>query len=96
MNEFQWADGSHSVSDIQDYVEYTIKKHEKIVLSINTFILNKSYAYLLNVEPSNLVFLKTYNTEFDVYYNINHHGAEISVTWLVERSAIKLLILIRY
>ena len=26
-----------------------------------TFIPNKSYAYLLNVEPSNLVFLKTYN-----------------------------------
>ena len=26
---------------------------------------NKSYAYLLNVEPSNLVFLKTYNTAFD-------------------------------
>ena len=26
---------------------------------------NKSSAYLLNVEPSNLVFLKTYNTEFD-------------------------------
>ena len=25
----------------------------------------KSYAYLLNVEPSNLVFLETYNTEFD-------------------------------
>ena len=30
-----------------------------------TFPPNKSYAYLLNVEPSNLVFLKTYNTEFD-------------------------------
>ena len=30
-----------------------------------TFNPNKSYAYLLNVEPSNLVFLKTYNTEFD-------------------------------
>ena len=29
-----------------------------------TFTSNKSYAYLLNVEPSNLVFLKTYNTEF--------------------------------
>ena len=29
-----------------------------------TFTLNKSYAYLLNVEPINLVFLKTYNTEF--------------------------------
>ena len=28
-------------------------------------IPNKSYAYLLNVEPSNLVFLKTYSAEFD-------------------------------
>ena len=26
---------------------------------------NKSYAYLLNIEPSNLVFLKIYSTEFD-------------------------------
>ena len=26
---------------------------------------NGSYAYFLNVEPSNLVFLKTYYTEFD-------------------------------
>ena len=26
---------------------------------------NKSYAYFLNLEPSNLVFLKTYSTEFD-------------------------------
>ena len=26
---------------------------------------NKSYDYLLNVGPKNLVFLKTYNTEFD-------------------------------
>ena len=30
-----------------------------------TFTPNKSYAYSLNVEPSNLVFLKTYNTELD-------------------------------
>ena len=29
------------------------------------FMPNKSYAYLLNFSPSNLVFLKTYNTEFD-------------------------------
>ena len=29
------------------------------------FTPNKSYANLLNVEPSNLVFLKTYNSEFD-------------------------------
>ena len=30
-----------------------------------TFTPNKCYDYLLNVERSNLVFLKTYNTEFD-------------------------------
>ena len=28
-------------------------------------MLNKSYAYLIYAEASNLVFLKTYNTEFD-------------------------------
>ena len=31
-----------------------------------TFTANKSYAYLLNVEPSNLVFVKAYNIEFDI------------------------------
>ena len=30
-----------------------------------TFTPNKSYSSLLNVGPSNLVLLKTYNTEFD-------------------------------
>ena len=30
-----------------------------------TFTPNKYYAYLSNVEPSNLALLKTYNTEFD-------------------------------
>ena len=30
-----------------------------------TLIPNKSYAYLLKVEPRNLVFLKAYYTEFD-------------------------------
>ena len=30
-----------------------------------TFTPNKSYVYLLNVKPSNLVFFKIYNTEFD-------------------------------
>ena len=30
-----------------------------------TFTPNKSYGYLLNVELSSLVFLKTYNTEFN-------------------------------
>ena len=141
-DEFELPDGSYSVSDIQDYIEFIIKKHEtlttippihvyinrinnRLVFKIKdgyklelqtpetmklfgstkklidktkngekvpslevvevvlvqcnlvdnqyqqksevlyTFTPNKSYAYLLNVEPSNLVFLKTYNTEFD-------------------------------
>ena len=29
-----------------------------------TFTRNKFYTYLINVEPSNLMFLKTYKTEF--------------------------------
>ena len=32
---------------------------------LNTFTHNKSFAYLLNIEQSNLVFLKTDSTEFD-------------------------------
>ena len=30
-----------------------------------TFTPNKCYAYLLNVEPSNLLLWKTYNTDLD-------------------------------
>ena len=29
-NEFELPNGSCSVSDIQDYIEYIIKKHEKL------------------------------------------------------------------
>ena len=32
---------------------------------LHYFTPNKSYAYLLNVEPSNSAFLKTHITEFD-------------------------------
>ena len=39
-NEFDLPDGSYSKSDIQDYFDYIIKKHEairsKIILKINT------------------------------------------------------------
>ena len=140
-DEFELPDGFCSVSDIQDYIDYIIKKHETLtdnppnhiyVNKVNnrpvfkikdenklelktpetmtlfdstkkkknnrqnkertslevievvlvqcnlvynqyqqksevlyTFMPNKSYGYLLNVELNNLVFLKTYNTEFD-------------------------------
>ena len=40
-------------------------QYQQISDVLYTFMPNKSYAYLLNVEPSNLVFLKTYNNEID-------------------------------
>ena len=120
-DEFKLPDGFYSVLDIQDYIEYIIKKYEtlttvppiharitnawtnqlfastvklidktgekvqslevaEVVLvqcnltdnqcqkkseALYTFTQNKSCACLLNVEPSNLVFLKTCNTVFD-------------------------------
>ena len=56
-------------------------KHQQKSEVLYTFMLNKSYAYLLNVKPSNLVFLKTYNTEFDeniiTFTDQNHRPLEI-------------------
>ena len=45
------------------------------------FTPNKSYAYLLNVEPCNLMFLKTYNTEFDeiVITFTDHNGRPLEI-----------------
>ena len=40
-------------------------QHQQSSEVLKNFNPNKSYTYLVNVEPSNLVFLKTYNTEFD-------------------------------
>ena len=46
------------------------------------FSSNKSYGYLLNVEPNNIMFLKTYNTEFDditrIFTNQNGRHLEIA------------------
>ena len=40
-------------------------QHQQESEVLYTFTSNESYDYLLNVKPSNLAFLKTYNTEFD-------------------------------
>ena len=40
-------------------------QHQQKSEVLCTFTANKSYAYLLNAAPSNLLFLKTYNTEVD-------------------------------
>ena len=43
-------------------VQYNLvdKEYQQTCVLLYTFIPDKSYAYLLSVEPSNLVFLKTY------------------------------------
>ena len=45
------------------------------------FMPNKSYAYLLNVEPSSLVFFKAFNTEFEkliiTFTDLNNRPSEI-------------------
>ena len=46
------------------------KQYQQKSEELHTFMPNRCYAYLLNVEPSNVVFLKTYNTEFDDWYQI--------------------------
>ena len=45
------------------------------------FTSNKSYSYLTNVEPSNLVFLETYNTEFDeiIITFANQYGRPLDI-----------------
>ena len=42
---------------------------------------NKSYDYVLNVEPSNSVFLKTYNIEFDeiIITFTDHNGRSLEI-----------------
>ena len=51
-----------------DIVDNEYQQKSEVLCS---FTPNKCYAYLLNVEPSNLVFLKTYNTEFDEISDLN-------------------------
>ena len=41
------------------------KQYKQKCEVLQIFTLNKFYAYLLNVEASNFVYLKTYNTKFD-------------------------------
>ena len=45
-----------------------------------TFTPNRSYAYLLKVEPTNLEFLKAYNIEFDIITtSTDHNGRKIEI-----------------
>ena len=46
--------------------------------ALYTFTPSKSYRYLLHVESNNLLFLKTYNTEFDdiaITFNMDQNSS---------------------
>ena len=59
-----------------------------------TFAPNKFYPFLLNVEPSNLVFLKTFNTEFDeiIMTFTNQNGRPLEIEDKVNLIKFSLLI----
>ena len=61
------------------------------ILILNSFKPNKCYAYLLNVDPSYLVFLKTCNTEFDQIFITftDQHGRSLEIE---DRDSLTLLI----
>ena len=61
------------------------------ILILNSFKPNKCYAYLLNVDPSYLVFLKTCNTEFDQIFITftDQHGRSLEIE---DRDSFTLLI----
>ena len=44
---------------------------------------NKSYTFLLNAEPNNLVFLKTYSSEFDeiIITFTDQNGRPLEITY---------------
>ena len=54
-----------------------------------SFTLNKSYAYLLNVEPKTLVFLKTWNTGFGkiIITFMDQNGRPLEHCILINRNA---------
>ena len=62
----------------RNLVDNQYQKKSQILCAI---MPNKSYAYLLNIEPINLVFLKTKNTKFDeiiiIFTNQNGRRLEI-------------------
>ena len=65
-----------------------------VIQQIDTYKTKKSYAYLLDTERNDLVFLKTYNTEFDEivikFRNQNGRSQEIedkvNLAWLIDRN----------
>ena len=53
------------LKQFQSIVMQYINQYKQIYEVLYTFTTNRSYSYLLNIEPSNFESWETYNTEFD-------------------------------
>ena len=63
-DEFELTDGSYSVSDIQDYIEYIIKEHEKwtTITPIHVYINRINNRLVFKIKDGYKLELKTLET----------------------------------
>ena len=64
-DEFELPDGTYSVSDIQDYIDYIIKKHETLT------IIPPIYVYI-NIINNRLVFKIKHGYELELKIVLRH------------------------
>ena len=72
-------------------MQFSTQKYQQKFEVVYTFTSSKSYAYLLNIEPGNLQFLKTYNTDFDhiIIKSMGQNGRPLEIE---DKISLKLLI----
>ena len=63
MEEFQLSDGSHSISDIQDYFEYILKKYNEITVNSSIRIYTNKIENLITFKIKTGYYLELLTTE---------------------------------
>ena len=66
---FELTDGLYSVSDIQDYFEYIMKKHDTFTDNPPTFRIKKGYYYLELLTPETMKLLGSTKSKITKYEN---------------------------
>ena len=72
---FEFTDGLYSVSDIQDYFEYIMKKHDTFTDNPPTFRIKKGYYYLELLTPETMKLIgstKSKITKYESSENVPH------------------------
>ena len=70
LEVFEVVSVQYNLADNQNQEKYEV---------LCIFTSNKSYSYLTNVEPSNLVFLETYNTDEIIITFANQYGRPLDI-----------------